>query len=166
LWHVKPEITDIKHIEETGGIIPRSKTSLPFPMHTDCSFRNPPPKYIALLVVEEDHHGGGDIIIASANDVLRELSSTTQDILRHKEFLCKIPPEFRQKDKELERITILLDGRVQYRREIIVVGKNATEEMDALNELDSALSNKWNIWSLNLRKNDLLLLDNGLFFSQ
>jgi alpha-ketoglutarate-dependent taurine dioxygenase len=134
----------------------RSHTALPFPMHTDCSFEDPTPRYLALQVVRADSRGGGLSLFARVKDVLDKLSLADQEVLKG-DFTFKIPAEF-HKGVNRRRLPILANDSFRYRREILLDCTRVQEEV--LDKMEEALTAPGIVFRCRLERGTVLLLDN------
>jgi hypothetical protein len=156
-------IWDVRPTKESGA---RSHDAREFPMHTDSSFENPPPRFIALYVVKQDANGGGLSRLIYGELLLRSLSLATLRCLRKTKFRFAVPQEFR-KDPAVNYTDgpiLSATGRWRYRSEIIIRDNLTPEQVSALAELDAALGNPHLCMTTRLPEKGLLLLDNGRWF--
>ncbi len=153
---------DIKYDPSVKQGAPRSHTLREFEMHTDASFELPPPKYICLYVVREDAFGGGVSQLIEGRKLLTLLSNETKQVL-HSLYRVHVPDEF-YKDHHFEQVPILDDEmNFRFRRDIIIRESCTHEQLKALRELETLLSNEKIIESKFLPAGTMLFLDNGKF---
>lgn len=158
------DVWDVRPIKVSGNGIERSHTAEEFPMHTDCSFEDPPPRYMSLYVVEEDKAGGGLTTLVDTVTLWRYLSRRSLAILHTTEFTIRVPREF-FKGSETIRGRILSANKLwRYRSDIIVRDHCTPAQVEALDELDACLANPHLILTTKLPKGALLLLDNSRWF--
>ena len=160
--NVEAHIWDVRPQRLTGGA--RSHTSEEFPMHTDCSFEDPPPRYIALYVVQEDQYDGGLTTLIDTEILIRYLSRKTLRILHTKEFYMRVPQEFFKGTNIIKGRILSYNKLWRYRSDTIIRDDCADEEIDALNELDSLLDNPHIILTTKLPTGSMLILDNSRWF--
>lgn len=158
------DVWDVRPIKVAGSGSERSHTAEEFPMHTDCSFEDPPPRYMSLYVVEEDKAGGGLTTLVDTATLWRYLSRRSLATLHTTEFTIRVPREF-FKGSETIRGRILSANKLwRYRSDIIVRDHCTSAQIEALDELDACLSNPHLILTTKLPTGALLLLDNSRWF--
>lgn len=139
----------------------RSHSLDAFPLHTDCSFEDPPPRGMALYVVREDRLGGGLTGVVDGRAVLARLSPATRAILRDTTFRFRVPPEFAKDRPWIEGPILDPHGNFRYRREIIDAGFLRADQEAALEALGRVLRDPDLIVPLSMPRGMLLVLDNG-----
>ena len=132
-----------------------------FPLHTDASFEDPPPRYVGLLVLKADSHGGGQSLWVSSSEVLARLSPASREALRG-DFRMRVPHEF-CKDGQTDFFGPIYapPDFIRYRRETLCPPEDR-HQTRALEELDHALTGP--VHRLDLPPGCLLLLDNWRCF--
>lgn len=151
LWDVSPLVAP--------GEGARSHTTLPFPLHTDCSFEDPTPRYVGLHVLTQDRFGGGQSLLAEAPGAVERLENWQKEALTQ-DFLFQVPEEFR-KGVPTRKLPILVEERIRYRREIINEELCSREQVETLNRFEDLLTQQ--TIKFTLRENSILLLDNWRF---
>lgn len=139
----------------------RSHGSNEFPLHTDCSFEEPPPRYVGLFVVQADLLGGGDTYWVRSQDVVDRLSSRALEALA-RPFAMKVPDEFFKGQSMSQGAIYAPPDFFRYRAEC-VLPPNDIEQQRALSELDQALRS-CPIEKRLLPTGSFLLLDNWRYF--
>jgi hypothetical protein len=84
-------------LDQRGDATPppaRSHTADEFPLHTDCSFEEPPPRYITLFVMREDENQGGYSTFVDTQLLMKYLSRKALATLHSSIFTVRVPPEF------------------------------------------------------------------------
>lgn len=174
VWDVRP--TDILDSHSLPNSNPaRSKTSHQFPLHTDCSFENPPPRYMCLYVKAEDMFGGGDTTLIDSRVLLKHFSVESQIALQTYDVAIRIPPEFSKSNNKpcgniLRGKLLSKSGCFRYRSDIVVRPQSDDHSASsvairkALEELDKLLHDDSLILTTQLKKGQVLLLDNYKWF--
>lgn len=181
VWDVRPFFDSIhtssKGAADTGaaGIAeeagdtkpppPRSHTADHFDMHTDCSFEDPPPRYMALYVMQEDRCGGGYSTLIDTEALNRYLSRQSFVTLLKSVFTVRVPPEFYKGTATIRTNIVTAEEKLwKYRSDVIVREDCSEDQLNALNELDSLLQNPCLILTTMLPTGSILLLDNMRWF--
>jgi alpha-ketoglutarate-dependent taurine dioxygenase len=151
LWDVRPSVSQ--------GQGARSQTSLPFPLHTDCSFEDPTPRFIGLHVVSQDRLGGGLSLLADGRQARQNLDPVYQKVLAQ-EFVFQVPKEFRKGVSE-QRLPILQGDTLRYRREIIDDNQCSDQQREAMDQFEHSLTRCTQ--NFTLPEGTVLLLDNWRF---
>ena len=159
VWDVRPNFSSNA----------RSHNDKEFPMHTDCAFENPPPRFIALYVVRQDRHGGGISRFVPTDFLVRYLlSPESLRVLRMTEFTFRVPEEFRKAQGDGAETCsgpiISAHCHWRYRGEIIVRELLTAEQVAALAELDAVLCNPHYAMTTRLPQDSLVILDNTKWF--
>jgi alpha-ketoglutarate-dependent taurine dioxygenase len=159
LWHIKIKINE-EATDDSGQLI-RSYTDAEFPMHTDCSYEDDPPRLFSLFVLQKDRLGGGKNRLVRSADLIEKLSPATVEILRKTNFTLRVPPGFK-KDKESVTGPILTGKDLfRYRRDCVI--DETPDQLRAIFELEQALVNNEIVTDLYLDNGTLLILDNARF---
>lgn len=151
LWDVRPSVA--------SGLGPRSQTSLPFPLHTDCAFEDPTPRFIGLQVIRRDSKGGGVSLLVDGLQALELLAPGQRQTLT-RDYLFRVPKEF-YKGVWQARLPIVHQGALRYRREIIDESECSEEQLEALSRFEEILTQQAR--ELSLDESSILLLDNRRF---
>jgi phenylacetate-coenzyme A ligase PaaK-like adenylate-forming protein len=157
VWDVRP----------SGKSTARSHNAQEFPMHTDCCFEDPPPRFIALYVVIQDMKGGGISRFISTEFMAKYLlSPETLHILRMTEFSFKVPEEFLKVSGSsvCTGPIISAHGFWRYRGDIILRELLSPAQVRALKELDDVLMNPHLSLTTRLPQDALVILDNTRWF--
>ena len=160
------DVWDVRPVQPAKDLLvpPRSQTAEEFPMHTDCSFEDIPPRYILLYVVEEDRNHGGLSTLVDSTVLLRYLSKTSLAALHKYEYEMKVPQEF-FKGHTTVKGRILSAGKLwRYRSDTIVRTSCNAEQLYALDELDQLLEDPRLVLTTALKKGTIFLLDNSRWF--
>ncbi len=151
---------DVKSLGGKRKSLARSLTVDPFPLHTDASFRDPPPNYVALYVLEEDRFGGGKNFFLPFSSIEKEFSPSLKKIL-HSRFHFFVPEEFFQGEKIHEHSILLSSGGIRYREECIDTSVCSLAEKNALLFLKKKISLKNpSVFHLQVSKNTVIFFDN------
>jgi len=142
----------------------RSQTSNEFNLHTDCSFEDPPPRFMGLYVVEEDCFGGGYSLILHIDSLLSRLSEETISTLKNTKFRFKVPKEFFKGVQYIEAPIIQPNGTFRYRDECVDISEHTNQQQTALQELEALLRDPSLRKSFFMKKGTIWILDNGKFF--
>ena len=160
-WDVK---YDSNVDPETGA---RSLTTREFPLHTDASFEEPPPRYVGLFVVQEDIFGGGQTQLLDIRKILPLLSSTARGVLQESQFKFRVPVEFVKEQLFIEGpiLSLAADGEVtiRYRHEVLDLEHADHAQIAAIAELERLVNNPDFVDQIFLQTGTVLLLDNGRF---
>lgn len=160
LWDVRYQPNN----SASAAVQARSLTMDEFPMHTDGSFEDPAPDYIGLYVVQADREGGGLTRLLDSQSFFDQLSRNTVRWLANSHFPIRVPEEF-YKGKTLVHLPILTaDGWFRFRDELIVRYGCSSEQLKALDELNSFLEDESLVQSFTLPNQSILLLHNGRYF--
>lgn len=168
VWDVKPYFKAARtktcdNVDLTPP--PRSHTSDEFGMHTDCSFEDPPPRFVALYVVQEDTFGGGYTTLIDTDALNRYLSRKSLLVFKNRDFTVTVPPEFFKGVKHITLKLITAKEKLwSYRSDIVRRDLCDEEQRNALDELDGLLSNPSLILTTMLPTGAMLLLDNMRWF--
>ena len=132
-------VWDVQPLQKTEA---RSQSSLPFVMHTDSSFEEPPPRYVAFYVVQQDRKGGGLLHLMPTQHLHNVLSRSALWTLQNTVFDFHVPKEFR---KTLDAQTLAghvlsKSGLWRYRRDIVSQSGITTGQKNALAELNATLA--------------------------
>lgn len=146
IWDVRPQ-----RVLQPGTA--RSHTADEFPMHTDCSFEDPPPRYVALYVVREDCTGSGLSTLIDATILQRCLSRRTLRILHTTEFDIVVPREFYKGRDTIRGRILSADKLWRYRSDTIVRATCTPDQIRALDELDARLGDPHLILTTTVRLN-------------
>lgn len=145
----------------------RSLTTREFPLHTDASFEEPPPRYVGLFVVQEDSLGGGQTQLLDIRKLLPLLSSTARVVLQESQFRFRVPAEFRRERPFIEGPILSLAGdgevTIRYRHEVLDLEHADQAQIDAISELDGLINLPEFVDQIFLQTGTVLLLDNGRF---
>jgi alpha-ketoglutarate-dependent taurine dioxygenase len=153
------DVWDIRPLKTAGGA--RSHTAEEFPMHTDCSFEDPPPRYMALYVVNEDQLGGGLSTLVDTEVLMRHLSPRAITTLHTTEFDIRVPPEFFKGTASIRGRILSASKLWRYRSDTIVRDTCTPAQLQALGELDALLENPHMILTTKLPSGAMLILDNS-----
>ena len=156
------EVWDVKPLHVTGG--ERSHTSEEFPMHTDESFGQPPPRFMCLYVVRDDARGGGLTTLVDTATLMRYISRASLAVLHTTEFTIKVPREFHKGQDTVRGRILSADKLWRYRSDIVMRTECTPEQIAALDELDACLCNPHLILTTKLPRGSMLLLDNSRWF--
>lgn len=160
-WDVK---YDCNVDSETAA---RSLTTREFPLHTDASFEEPPPRYVGLFVVQEDSLGGGQTQLLDIRKVLPLLSSTARVVLQERQFKFWVPAEFRRERPFIEGpiLSLAADGEVtiRYRHEVLDLEHADQAQIAAISELEGLINLPELVDQIFLQTGTVLLFDNGRF---
>jgi alpha-ketoglutarate-dependent taurine dioxygenase len=159
LWHIKinEEATD-----DSGQLI-RSYTDAEFPMHTDCSYEDDPPRLFSLFVLQKDRLGGGKNRLVRSADLLKKLSPATVEILRKTNFTIRVPPGFKKYKESVTGPILTGKDLFRYRRDCVIDEHCTPDQLRAIFELEEALVNNEIVTDLYLDNGTLLILDNARF---
>jgi hypothetical protein len=128
----------------------------------DCSFEDPPPRYMCLYVLQQDRMGGGHSSLVDAEVLVRYLSRKALRVLTAAEFDMRVPAEFQKGgDKVIRGRLIFGSGLWRYRSDIIIKDRCTEGELAALAELDGLLRNPHLVLSTDLPQDSILVLDNS-----
>ncbi|MFA7335280.1 MAG: TauD/TfdA family dioxygenase [Candidatus Obscuribacterales bacterium] len=145
----------------------RSLTTREFPLHTDASFEEPPPRYVGLFVVQEDSLGGGQTQLLDVRKILPLLSSTARVVLQESQFRFRVPAEFRRERPFIEGPILSLAGdgevTIRYRHEVLDLEHADQAQIDAISELDGLINLPEFVDQIFLQTGTVLLFDNGRF---
>ncbi len=141
----------------------RSLTTNEFPMHTDASFEDLPPKYIGLYVIQEDTLGGGVSQFIDSRKVLAAMSMKSRRTLRHTQFKIRVPQEFMQDKAFIMGSIVDKQGNFRFRKEIIALEECNEAQLEAISELETLLQDESMIESRFLKTGTIMLLDNRRF---
>jgi hypothetical protein len=159
--------TTIWDVKYDGNVVrdkrTRSLTTKEFPIHTDASFEEPPPKYVALYVVAEDSLGGGITQLIDGRHILQYLTREAISVLQTKAFKFKVPQEFIKNHDYIEASILDLEGNFRYRQEVLILDDCSPEELQAIHELELLLANKSLMKSIFLKTGTIIIFDNGRF---
>lgn len=173
VWDVRPFFESIYHDLRIGNRSaptdfappPRSHTADEFDMHTDCSFEDPPPRYVALYVMQEDQCGGGYSTLIDTDVINRYMSRRSLQTFLTTDFVVSVPPEFHKGVDCLSMKLITADQMLwKYRADIIKKDLCTNDQILALDELDSLLRNPSLVLTTMIPTGCLLLLDNMRWF--
>jgi alpha-ketoglutarate-dependent taurine dioxygenase len=151
LWNVRPEVLP--------GQGARSQTALSFPLHTDCSFEDPTPRFIGLHVLRQDRLGGGRSLLADGRKALQRLEPRYRQALSQ-DYIFGVPEEF-HKGVSSRRLPIVTGDKLRYRREILDETACSPEQLKALNQFEELLTDGTH--QMVLEDSTILLLDNCRF---
>lgn len=154
----------------TSGGIARSHNMDEFPMHTDCSYEDPAPRYIALLVLRADAQRQGVSRLVRVADVLAAMPAALVDALRRPCFKYKVPPEF-YRGKATLTAPVLMGGGddlMRFREDIVSVDEEAAGESagvcgEALRALSDIVRDEERCRYRWLPEGHLMLLDNARY---
>lgn len=141
--------------------VARSHGAGEFPLHTDCSFEEPPPRYVGLFVVEADQLGGGDTYWVRSRDVVARLSPLALQALAEP-FRMRVPDEFFKGQTMSEGALFAPPDFFRYRAECVLPPSDNAQRL-ALVELDEALRS-CPVEKQALPAGSFLLLDNWRHF--
>lgn len=172
VWDVRPFFESIHSESSQGGNggaptppLPRSHTADEFDMHTDCSFEDPPPRYVALYVVREDQCGGGRSTLIDTDALNRYISRKSLQTLMNTDFTVSVPPEFFKGQESIKMKLVTREEKLWKYRSDIIDRNNCTDaQLSALDELDSLLRSPSLVLTTMLPTGSLLLLDNMRWF--
>ena len=152
MWPVRP----ISNDPEAA----RSLRFSAFPLHTDCAFENPSPRFIALYVVRPDKLGGGVSQFLDMRPVIKTLSEGSKEVLQNTLVCWRTPREFNKGNEYIAAPLISKNGGIRYRRDIIVEELLSKEQALAISEIDKLIQRSKNIYSINAASGSLIIVDN------
>jgi alpha-ketoglutarate-dependent taurine dioxygenase len=153
--------TVIWDVRSQPGGAARSHGSGEFPLHTDCSFEEPPPRYVGLFVLQADQLGGGDTYWVRSAQVLARLSARTLEALA-RPFSMKVPDEFFKGSSTAQGAIFAPPDFFRYRAECVVPPGDPAQRA-ALAELDEILA-QCPVEKRAMPAGTFLLLDNWRYF--
>ncbi len=157
VWDVKP-MTAAGSNRQTV----RSQTAEAFPLHTDASFEEIPPRYFMLQVLHGDRFGGGQQSFVPVDSVLGGIHSAILGALAKEKFRWRVPLEFQKNVTENELPILFSDDQqapaIRYREECIIPRRSKRETL-LLSNLKAALRYARSI-KHQPSQNEVLLVDN------
>ncbi|MGK0271065.1 MAG: alpha-ketoglutarate-dependent taurine dioxygenase [Cocleimonas sp.] len=154
-------IWDVKVGGETGSeSLAISHNDSEFLLHTDGAFEEKTPGFFGLYVVRADRCGGGESVIVNAEKLIENLSETTFNLLSTTKFRLRVPLEFHKESDYICETLIDQNLGLRYRHDIIDRAYCSKEELTALAELELQLALPHNMLKLNLKDQQIMLLDN------
>jgi len=164
--HVGLEYGGVRTREEVkaSAALPRSHTGGEFPLHTDCCFEKRPPRFLSLYVKEEDKKGGGLSRVVDGRALLLMLNDEEKHMLSHTKVGLRVPAEF-DKGKSIEEGAVLAQNGSFWRlRQEVVVASPSSPTLPTIEKICNVGNSVSASLNFQLKKGQLLLLDNARFF--
>lgn len=154
-------VWDVKVGGQTGSEkLAISHNDSEFLLHTDGAFEEQTPGFFGLYVVRADRCGGGESVIVNAEKVIENLSDTSFKLLCKTKFRLRVPLEFHKEADYIYETLIDENLSLRYRHDIIDREACTPEQLTALAELELQLALPQNMLKLNLKDQQIMLLDN------
>ncbi|ODN43134.1 TauD/TfdA family dioxygenase [Piscirickettsia litoralis] len=157
------------HIKQGGSkgneALARSHKLSEFVLHTDCSYEKQIPDFFGLHCIRHDRFGGGKNLLVDCSTLIQHLTPESFEALQNDPVEIVVPPEFKRDIESISARVIDKNFNVRYRKEILKKETLTPALQSALEEFERLCHSPVLNRKLELKDNQILLLDNNTSFA-